>query len=393
MRMTPPDVPPSPASSGSIHDQATRERLETLGSLASGIAHDLNNLIMAIQGNAESGLRELKTTEPAVEKALKTILLATRNSRELTGQILAFTRNQKRPFRKLGLPRVIQETLKLLEVNLPSNIRVVWDKPDKNWAIEGHPGQMHQLLMNLCTNALQAMQPEGGTLHVSLCHHKRQENRERVDIIIADSGKGIREELKEKIFDPFFTTKSIGMGNGLGLAVVRDIVQQHHGDISLESSTDSGTTFTISLPCVGVLDEEQRSETLNPFGTIKKKAALLVDDEPFMRGLGMDMLQSLGFRVSVASNGREAMELIQRKPDYFDIIVSDSKMPEMNGLELADAARKIRPDIPFALVTAFADNEAETKIGSLERAEILQKPFLFDGLKRCLERLLKEPVA
>lgn len=391
--MSPPDIFSPTTNSGDIRDEATRQRLETLGSLASGIAHDLNNLIMAIQGNAEVCLRELKSPDPAVTKALQTILLATHNSRELTGQILAFVRNQKRPFRKLGLARIIQETLKLLEVNIPSNIRVSWDKPEHNWAIEGHPAQMHQLLMNLCTNALQAMQPEGGTLSVSLQRRAGPDKPNTVDIIISDTGKGIHEELKEKIFDPFFTTKSFGMGNGLGLAVVRDIVQQHHGEIFFESKADTGTTFTIRLPCIGVLDEEQTSDTLNPFNTVKKKAALLVDDEPFMRGLGMDMLQSLGFRVSVASNGREAMELIKRKPDYFDIIVSDSKMPEMNGLELVEAARKARPDIPFALVTAFADYEAEMKIGSLKRAEILQKPFLLDSLKRCLERLLQEPAS
>lgn len=361
---------------------ADDDKILTLGHLSRGIAHDFKNLVTAIQGNAELALRELGRSEERARRALMLIFSATRQSQELIDQILAFSRDERLPYKPLNLVNIVRDTQALLEVKAPESIRMDFQLPDTVVAVHANSSQMHQVMMNLCTNAVQAMMAKGGTLCVKL---NSKDGWALLEVI--DNGMGIPEELREKIFDPFFTTKSLGLGNGLGLAVVHSIVSACGGDISFCQNEGGGTRFLVRLPLTEEAPQEDRR--LNFGDSIhfeQKLAVLLVDDEEFMRRLGMDMLHSLGYRVSLASDGREALEMVKRKPDYFDVVLSDLRMPEMNGWQLAGEIQKLRPQLPFILVTAFNDADSDENLKDLGIREVVQKPFLVEHVHKAINR-------
>jgi len=370
---------------------AQNDRLATLGALASNISHDLNNLIMTIQGSAEMGLREIQNTAK-LTKGLETILVATRHSKELIEQILTFNRQETLPKAPVHLNKVFEESKQLVEVKTPSSIRIDFNLLEEAVYVFSNESQIHQVLMNLYTNALQAMRDVGGTLTITLSITHSDNGDEQACITVADTGYGMHPDIQEKIFDPFFTTKSLGVGTGLGLAVTKTIVDQNRGSIRVSSELKKGSVFEICLPTTHERPAKQATPDTVEFQlppSHEKKAILLVDDEPSMRGLGMDMLHSLGYRVTVAADGKEALSLVEKSPTYFDIILSDSKMPEMSGPELAEKLYTLNPGLPFVLVTAFTDDTTEERLKTIGVSDIIKKPFLISNLEKALTAALK----
>jgi len=357
-----------------------------LGKLARGIAHDINNLVTSIQGNAQLAERALNNPTE-LKRSLSNIKLATRLITELTGQVQSYSRTHQLPQKRVNLTRVIHEIVLLIRSTLPPSIELKTDVTYEKIYVLGSSSQLAQVIMNLCTNALQALgRKERGCLQLRLSLQDDQ-----AYIQVEDDGHGIKADKLERIFDPFFTTKHFGMGSGLGLAVVKSAIDAHQGVISVTSELEQGTCFSIKLPtCEGVEEEEIEpsiervaSQTINRSQTI-----LLVDDEPTIRSLGVDILHSLGYRVTVAEHGKEAWEIFQRRPEYFDIILSDSRMPEMTGLELAEQIRKVRPNMPFILITAFDDTRENPRFDELSITDIVPKPFRIERLQRSLRQAM-----
>lgn len=354
-----------------------------LGKLARGIAHDINNLVTTIQGNAQLAERALDRPEE-ISRSLRNVHLACRQITELTSQIQVFSRTRQLPVAPFDFVRVVADIEKLIRSTLPPNICLESTLPNEKIVLQGTASQLGQAVMNLCTNALQAIGPaREGRLAIALSTREGQEAR----LVIEDNGHGIPADRLARIFDPFFTTKQYGISSGLGLAVVQSVIEAHGGRIEVQSKPDVVTRFEIRLPVdpKAELPEEKSAQAPEASRESCGQAVLLVDDEPTIRGLGVDVLHSFGYRVTVAENGREGLEIVQRKPDYFDLVISDSRMPEMTGLEFAAELRKIRPDIPFILITAFDDAQDDPLFKELDITDVVHKPFRIEELRRSLQ--------
>ncbi|WP_309386791.1 hybrid sensor histidine kinase/response regulator [Cerasicoccus frondis] len=364
------------------------EQTITLGKLARGIAHDINNLVTSIQGNAQLAERALKN-ENELKKSLANIRLASRLITELTGQIQAFSRTHQMPTACFDLTKVVNEIVHLIGSTIQPSIKLKTKVTKEPVYVIGASSQLAQAVMNLCTNALSALgQQDRGELMIKLYTADGQAH-----IGVSDNGHGIDQDKLDRIFDPFYTTKHFGMGSGLGLAVVKSVIDAHKGTIQVSSEANAGAAFDIQLPLApdNAVEEANASPAIEQLANNSQSRSiciLLVDDEPTIRSLGVDILHTLGYRVTVASHGREAYEIFQRRPEYFDIILSDSRMPEMTGLELAAAVRKLRPDIPFILITAFDDTKDHPLVDRLAITDIVPKPFRIEQLQRSLRQAM-----
>ncbi len=367
-------------------EACTDEKLLILGKLARGIAHDLKNLLTGVQGNTELALREFKN-EKLARKAMANVMLAARSAHELVEQISAYSRHDNIPHKVLDLRGTIAHVERLLEGFISPSVTLQVNLPEEPVCVLANASQMQQLLTNLCHNALQSLGDKGGTLTLCL---NTDESGQQALLEVSDTGPGMPADILPRIFDPYFTTKELGMGTGLGLAVVHKIVHDCGGEIEATSEPDKRTTFSIQLPLSEETPEPEAPMPSAEDFPEEKKAILLVDDEPIMRGLGMDILHTLGYRVSVAENGSEALDMVKRHPQYFDLVLSDSKMPEMSGPELAEQLFSVRPDLPFILVTAFNDSDTEAKLKEFGVTEIIQKPFLIESLSRALNNALAQ---
>ncbi len=379
------DIEPVSTDQKSDH---TMEQTIILGKLARGIAHDINNLVTSIQGNAQLAERA-KDNPKELTKSLSNIRLASRLITELTGQIQAFSRTHQMPTSCFDLKVVVDEIVLLIGSTLAPGITLQTEITNEPVYVVGASSQLAQAVMNLCTNALQALgQEESGELTIKLIAQNG-----KACIQVADNGHGIDQDMLGRIFDPFYTTKHFGMGSGLGLAVVKSVIDAHKGVIKVESTIKQGAKFDIRLPLAPADAVEKFTAAPTKEYTPSQRTSnaykiLLVDDEPTIRSLGVDVLHSLGYRVTVASDGREAFEIFERKPEYFDIILSDSRMPEMTGLELAAAVRKHREDIPFILITAFDDTRENPLFDQLSITDIIPKPFRIEQLQRSLRQAM-----
>ncbi|WP_309398372.1 hybrid sensor histidine kinase/response regulator [Cerasicoccus maritimus] len=369
-------------------NEQSLEQTITLGKLARGIAHDINNLVTSIQGNAQLAERALDN-EAELRKSLSNIRLASRLITELTGQIQAFSRTHQMPTACFDLAKVVNDIVQLIKSTIPPNISLSVDITDEPIYVVGASSQLAQAVMNLCTNALQALsQQDRGELTIKL----RNQNGQAC-IHVSDDGHGIDQQKLDRIFDPFYTTKHYGMGSGLGLAVVKSVIDAHKGTIHVKSAKGQGATFDIHMPLApsNVIEEIATTPAVQEVADHQQARTiciLLVDDEPTIRSLGVDILHSLGYRVTVASHGKEAFEIFERRPEYFDIILSDSRMPEMTGMELAAAVREVRRDIPFILITAFDDTKENPQFDQLSITDIVPKPFRIEQLQRSLRQAM-----
>lgn len=332
------------------------QKMEIIGTLAGGIAHDFNNLLTPILGYSELALQRSAISEN-VRRDLTQIFNAADRAKGLVRQILAFSHRNESERVAVSLQQIIREVLDLIRPTFPKTIKIEVQLPAGDLCVHADPVQIHQVVMNLCTNAWQAMQGQDGTLLLSLQSVNIKDNElsvppgDYIRLQVCDSGCGIDEELVEKIFDPFFTTKEVGEGTGLGLSVVQGIIHRHGGVIDVETSK-KGCCFRIHLPLIST-PETQAAELI----TIEAdgERILLVDDEVEIVEMLSIGLGRYGFKVSSFSSGQQALEAFRQQPDGFDILLSDRIMPEMGGQQLAEAILAIRPDLPVLFMTGYDD--------------------------------------
>lgn len=358
-------------------------KLEALGTLAGGIAHDFNNILTAILGYGQIALEQLPPSSPVIQD-IQQMVLAGYRAADLVKQILLFSRQEKEGFHTLRLQGIIQEVADMLSSSIPSSIQFSVSIDENCGGVLGDPTQMHQVVMNLCTNAIQAIQSDYGTISVALTevtsaaslyllHNADQTDRRYACIEIYDSGSGIPEELKTKIFDPFFTTKEKEKGTGLGLAVVNGIVQNHHGTIMLESAPGTGTTFQVYLPIA-----EEELSAVRPSVNLPQSGherVLLVDDEEVLIGLYKRALEQQGYQVTCFSDSLEAFMDFQQNPEDYDIIITDMTMPNLTGLDLIREILKIKPEAQSILCTGYSKSVNKVEAESFGVCEFLVKPF------------------
>jgi len=366
------------------------QKMESLGTLAGGIAHDFNNILTPIIGFAELVIDDFSKGS-LTHAHLSEILTAANRASDLVSQILTFSRKSETVYSPLAIRTIIKESLKLLRSVIPSTIEIRHDLAESG-LVMSNPTQIHQVIMNLCTNASQAMGEEGGVMEVSL--HKvnlDQETATSLDInpgaylrlMVSDTGHGIPPEIMERIFEPYFTTKEVGHGTGLGLSVVHGIVKSHRGTIICRSVLKEGTTFEVYLPEIESEKkvEGQFEKESIPTGT---ERILFIDDEAALTRLAEDMLKKLGYKVTTKTNSVEAFDLFKERPHEFDLVITDMTMPGLTGDRLAQKTMEIRPDIPVILCSGYSEHISEEKAKAIGIREFVMKPL---GTKKFAETI------
>ena len=369
-------------------------KMEAIGTMAGGIAHDFNNILTVILGNADLARYVNKDDGPA-KAYIDRILEAADRAKEMVRQILAFSRKAKLALVLIKPHMVFTETLTLLRATIPSTIEIRQNFSPECRTIKADPTQLNQIMMNLSTNAVYAMD-ENGLLDVSLQEVELSEKDTKYKkhlkpgpyamLTVTDTGKGMSNEVMERIFDPFFTTKKFGEGTGMGLSVVHGIVESHGGMISAESTPGKGTTFRLYFP---IIDEtaEQVNKT-SPVHYKGNERILLIDDEESLVEIGAEILRLLGYRVTAKTNSLEAFEAFKTNPDNFDLVITDQTMPNMSGTELAVELLKIRSDISIVLCTGYSSKISDDMIKEIGIADYFMKPFDAEQLALIVRKTL-----
>ena len=370
------------------------QRMEAIGTLAGGIAHDFNNILSAIIGYTELAQMKLES-DSEIKNDLKEVLTAGVRAKDLVKQILTFSRQAKEEQSPVQMSLIAKEALKLLRSTLPSTIDVRQSIQSQS-VILSDPTQLHQILMNLCTNAAHAMREQGGILEITLTDveldsdfcssHPEILPGAYQKLTVSDSGHGMTHEVMRRVFDPFFTTKETGEGTGLGLSVVHGIVKDCGGTITVYSEPDKGTTFNFYFPIIECKTEEKPGEyNIIPTGS---ERILMVDDEKTIIDLSKKNLTSLGYAVEVRNSSIEALELFKTMPDKFDLVITDMTMPQMTGDKLAQELIKIRPDIPIVLCTGFSEKMTKEKAETIGIKAFLMKPLLKEEMAHTIRKVL-----
>ncbi len=372
------------------------QKMEAVGTLAGGIAHDFNNILMVINGYAQIVYNEVHDN-PSVADDMREIITAGTRARDLVRQILTISRSTTQQKMPLELPPVVKEIIKMLRSSIPSTIKIEQDI-SSNRMVFVDPSQIHQVVMNLCTNAYQEMCKTGGTLSISLedfditeedNNYEELTPGEFVKLSIRDTGKGIAENLKNKIFEPYFTTKQDGDGTGLGLAVVHSIVQGYGGHISVDSGKEQGTIFTILLPCYVSNDSEEIIETVAPERDLAgTERIMIVDDEETIIILAQKVFGQYGYRIEGFTDSLEAVEHFTKQPEGYDLVITDMTMPNLTGIELAEKVMALRNDIPVILASGYSDLINREKAQEIGIAEFIGKPFTVQSLLQTVRKLL-----
>ena len=372
------------------------QKMEALGTLAGGVAHDFNNALAMILGNVELARQDIGSDHPALV-SLDEISKASRRAKDLVQQILAFSRRQKMERKPMSLALVVVETARLVRASLPAmvsmNVKCEGDAP----AVLADATQMEQVLLNLCSNAAYAVQDIGrpGVIDVHLSGHDCTQGKIQGDLLpgryacltVRDNGRGMDEETRSRIFDPFFTTKPAGKGTGLGLSVVHGIAQAHEARIVVESTPGEGSTFRIYFPAFEGLVESVATpapEATPVHG--QGKHVLYLDDEEAIIFLMKRLLERKGYRVTGFTDPKKALEAVQADPDDFDLAVTDYYMPGMSGLEVAQALQKIRPDLPMVMASGYITEDLRAKAPGVGIRELIYKPNTVEDLCEAVAR-------
>jgi signal transduction histidine kinase/ActR/RegA family two-component response regulator len=369
------------------------QKMESMGTLAGGIAHEFNNMLGIIIGNTELAADDIPDWSPAKE-CLDEIRSASIRASNVVQQILSFARKDVTEREPVQLTPIIKESLKLLRVSFPAKIEISQDISCAFDTVLANPTQISQVLMNLCTNAAQAMSGKGGVLKVSL-KNVEFENQDAgfdvtpgpyVQLTVSDTGQGIEPEIMDRIFDPYFTTKE--MGQGMGLSVVHGIVKSCHGIITVHSAPEKGSAFEVLLP---VIDAETKRKAEEP-DTLPtgSEHILFVDDEPSLVNMVRQILERLGYEIETKLNPIEALELFRSRPDQFDLVITDMTMPEMTGLKLVKEILNIRPDLPIILCTGYSEKISKEKAEELGIKTLLFKPFAVHDFALTVRKVLDE---
>jgi len=373
------------------------QKMQAIGTLAGGIAHDFNNILGTIIGSAEMAGEDIDRSLP-VAADIDRIIRAGKRARDLVRQILTFSRPSDQEHYPLDLVVNIKEVLKLLKASLPSTIEVRTNLLPGPVNVLSTPVEVQQIMTNLCNNAAQAMQTDGGVLEINLDRQTLTESEsmsgmkigpgDYLKLSVSDTGKGIEPEDLGRIFEPFFTTNETGEGIGLGLSIVHGLVSNMHGAISVASKSGKGTLFTIYLP-------EQRDdinlETEGEVGLERgDETILLVDDEQDLLDTYKRSLGRLGYNVTAVDNSMEALELFRSSPSSFDLVFSDLTMPVMTGMRLAQEILRIRPDVPFIIWTGREEHINSEEVLAIGIKEIMIKPIDRFKLAKTIRKVLSE---
>ena len=359
------------------------QKMETIGTLAGGIAHDFNNILSPIIGYTDMA-RELLAEDDPVRDDLEQVLKAARRAKDLVEQILVFSSHVDHERRTVQPHLVAREVFQLLRSTLPSTITISQHIDVYAGAIVANAGQIHQIIMNLCTNAAHAIGDHDGTIRIELRREMVDQelatNRpalrpgEYVVLTVGDDGAGMDPNTLSRIFEPFFTTKDVGEGSGLGLSVVHGIVTAHDGDITVESSPGEGTTFRLYFPATettAVVDDRDAGDYAP---ALAGEHVLLVDDNTDIVGMSSRLLEPFGYRVTSTTDSRVALKVFRRNPGQFSVVVTDLTMPRMSGIELARKLREIRADIPIVMMTGYSDSVTEETAADDGIDELIHKP-------------------
>ncbi|MEQ8189093.1 MAG: ATP-binding protein [Candidatus Eremiobacterota bacterium] len=373
------------------------QKMEAIGTLAGGIAHDFNNILGIIQGYTELTLDDLSDRNMSLEN-MNQVLKACSRAQDLVKQILSFSRQNEQERKSLNLSLIIKEAIKLLRPSLPATIEIKQNIKGKSCIIMADVTQMHQILMNLSTNAAHAMREKGGILGITLEHieldHMTAKQYEGLQagnyakLSVSDTGHGMNRSVMERIFDPYFTTKKTGEGTGMGLSVVHGIVKSHGGEITVYSEPGKGTVFHVYIPLVETYQKEEKEDLLPLRGG--KERILFVDDEKNLVDFSIKMLDRLGYKVTSAEDSREALEIFLKEPDSFDIIITDQTMPVMTGVELSEKILNIRSDIPIIICTGFSESIDSEKAEDIGIKQLLMKPFTVKDISLAIRKALEQ---
>jgi PAS domain S-box-containing protein len=371
------------------------QKMEALGTLAGGIAHDFNNILSAVIGYAELSLDELDP-DSLLGKNIRQVVHGGYRARDLVTQILTFTRQSEQEPQPVQVKLIVKEAAKLLQASLPATIEI-HEEIKSDSLVRADPVQIHQIVMNLCTNAGYAMADAGGQMSIRLDETAFEAGHSMgvyrllpgryIRLTVEDTGPGIPGDIVDRIFEPYFTTKEKGEGTGMGLSVVHGIVDGLGGGIDIKTRPGKGTVFDVYLPVMAAGEKQPEAEAENqlPGGT---GHVMFVDDEPSVVNMGRLMLESLGYSASACSSGTEALEKFRQTPEQFDLVITDMTMPRMTGLELAREIAEIRPDIPIVLSTGYSSKIPANVTWTTSIKEVARKPISKKDLAHLLSRVL-----
>ena len=373
-------------------------KIQAIGTLAGGIAHDFNNILFPIVGYTELTMDEVPDDSVA-HNNLEEVLKAAHRAKDLVQQILTFSRQSGQERKPVKVHLIIKEALKLLRASIPASIEIINKIDDDCHPVMGDATQIHQVIMNLCTNAYHAMQDKGGTLEVNLSEVDvgyeetvkkiGMQPGKHLQLLVRDEGCGMDAVVLDRIFEPYYTTKEQGKGTGLGLSVIHGIVKNHRGDISVTSSPGKGTTFKVYLPVTEDADIANEFEPSN--GAAKgNERILLIDDEEQIVSMEQQMLENLGYEVTARTDSTKALKEFSEQPQNFDLVITDMTMPQMTGDELAQKLLDIKPDIPVILCTGFNEDITEEKALSMGIQKFVMKPVIKNDLATTIRTVLDQ---
>ena len=373
------------------------QKMEAIGTLAGGIAHDFNNILAIILGNAELAADDVPDSNPAME-SLKEIRKASIRAKDMIKQLLAFSRKTDEENNPINMAPIIKESMKMLRSAIPTSVEFEQHISDDPCIVMGDAAQINQIIMNLVTNAADAMSEKGGFLEVTLENINLQEEKSCFDWVLSpgayvrlrmrDTGEGIEPRIMDRIFEPYYTTKEVGKGTGMGLSVIHGIVKRHGGGIRVESELGAGTVFEIYFPALEMTAEEEKKPEKEIKGGSER--ILFVDDEESLVDLNRQRLERLGYDVKSTTKPVEALEWFRADPDQFDVIITDMTMPRMTGDRLAAEILKIRPHIPVIICTGYSERMSAKKAESLGLRIYIEKPIDLRNLASSLREVLEE---
>ncbi|MDJ0883203.1 MAG: response regulator [Desulfobacterales bacterium] len=377
------------------------QKMEAIGTLAGGIAHDFNNILQSIFGYTEiASIHASQGKDP--NEALDNILTASQRAKGLINQILSFSRQSEQEKQTVQINLIVKEVLKLIRASLPATIEIKGRNLNSDAVVEADPIQIHQVMMNLCSNAHHAMREGGGVLEVKLSDIDIDREKAAqcggiqegpyIELTIRDSGHGIPTEYMDRIFDPYFTSKEKGEGTGLGLAVVHGIISSHGGAITVESEISKGTAFHVIFPKKNKISAQDKPAAVDAPGRQEgTERILFIDDEPALIDIGKEILSTLGYDVTPCTASDEALDLFKANPERFDLVITDLTMPKMTGDLLAQELMRMRPEIPVILFTGYSDLVSRERFNKLGIRDCLMKPLTRKDLAESIRRVLDTP--
>ncbi len=392
------------------------QKMEAIATLAGGIAHDFNNILGAIMGNADLVLYQLPKTpgqpegiagvgpKPRITLAkiaehLQSIKMAGERAKDLVSQILAFSRRSESMLQAIDITPIVKEVIKLLRASLPATIEIHGNVGANLCYVNADPTQIHQILMNLSTNAAQAMEGHGGSLEISLLETviDSDSSKQYHDLVpgkylvltVKDTGSGMTESVQAKIFDPFFSTRDVGQGSGMGLSVIHGIVAAHNGVIDVQSEVGKGSVFKVFLPAV----EKKAALVQNIVVATPGNAetVLFVDDEEEIVKMRIRMLEYLGYKVLAATSGEAALTLLRDNHDKVDLVITDLTMPKMTGIQLAAKIMKDYPELPVILCSGYSETVIHEEAEQAGIKKFMAKPLEMRALANIIREVLTIP--